>query len=155
MRVILEHPTFCLYSLFLCVPGSWFLKGQDRPFILAFLDLQFVYHKVKAYEQNPKQQKPIISQGNWLLIGNNNRTDWRWREKDRRRQKKREAEGLMKNDWSMSHSRDIWWTGIKTERGHSLPPLSLISSACLDSSLLPTSYYPYSKVYMLLTICTS
>lgn len=95
--------------MFFHVPGSWFLMGQHQSFIQAPLDWPLAYHKVKGYGKDPKQQRPIISQGNWLLIGNNNRTDWEWLEKDRQRERKnmRESEGSIKNDWSMS--QQTYW----------------------------------------------
>lgn len=113
--------------------------GQDQCFIPASLDLPLAYHKVKAYGQDPKQQWPIIFQGNWLLIGNNNGTIWGWRGKDRQRERKsrREAEGSIKNDWSMSHSRRIGWTGIETERDHNLPTSPLELTDCFHSCLHP------------------
>lgn len=150
MRVFLEHLNLLPSFPFLCVPGSWFLMGQDHSFILAFLDLQFVYHKVKAYGQNPKWQQPIISQGNWLLIGNNNRTDWRWREKDRWRERKhkRETEGLIKNDWSVSHSRRIGWAGIKTERGRSVSQLSPIP-AFIPFFLMSRCFFCFSFILLI------
>lgn len=123
-------PSFSLHPLISHVPGSWFLMGQDQSFIPVSLNLPLAY-KVKAYGQNPKQQWPIISQGNWLLIGNNNRIVWGWRERTQ------VTEGSIKNDWSMSHSRRIGWTGIEAERDHGLPTTLLELTDCSHSCFHP------------------
>lgn len=61
---------------------------------------------------------PIISQGNWSLIGNNNRSDWG---------KGRETQGSIKNDWSMSHPG---WN--RSWGGHNLPTIPLQLTDGLD-----------------------
>lgn len=109
-----------------------------HPFIS--VDLSLVYHKVKAHGQDPKQQWPIISQGNWLLIGNNNRSDWGWGEKYRQMEGKsrRETEGSIKNDWSMSHSR------LDSNRNREGPQFTYFPTGTDRLlSLLPSSFFPF------------
>lgn len=97
--------------------------GQDQSFIPVSLDLLFAYHKVKAYRQDPppKKRRPIISQGNWLFIVNNNGTVWGPKEKARQREQERDG-GLNKECLKLVTQQAYWldrnWKRVTTNYLH-------------------------------------
>ena len=132
---------------------------QDQSLIPASLNLPLAYHKVKAHGQDPKQQRVIISQGNWLLIGFNNRTVWGWRENDRQEgetEQKRDR-GLNK-EWLKHVTQQAYWPDRNRNRERTTIHLHshrngqiAFTPALLSFFLLSRDFFSLFELYFVYT----